>query len=61
MTVPLTLTKCEILHKTVVYTMTACTVDATNKLIKVATGFTSDVAAGDSIAITLSLLTNPIT
>jgi hypothetical protein len=41
--------------------MTGCTIDTLSRTIKVATGFTSVVAAGDSVAITIGTLANPVT
>jgi hypothetical protein len=55
------LTKCQIVYKTVTYTMTSCSLDVGNRVISISGGFTLAVAAGDSVAIVFGPVTNPIT
>lgn len=56
-----TLTKCQVLHNTVIYTLTGCSVDIANRVVTIATGFNSAVNAGDSVAITFGPVINPNT
>lgn len=56
-----TLAKCQVVYKSITYTMTGCSADIANRMITVSSGFNIAVSAGDSIAITFGLATNPNT
>jgi len=52
-----TFATCTVTHSTGTYTMTGCTSSGSDLFIT--TGFTPNVAAGDSISINIGLITNP--
>ncbi|CDW77580.1 UNKNOWN [Stylonychia lemnae] len=55
------ITTCNVIYSSVTYSMSGCTVDTTNKIISIPTGFTQAVAKGDSIKVQFGPITNPST
>ena len=55
------ITVCSILYNSVTTTLTGCSLDSTNSVIYITSGFNTAVNAGDSLAITFGMITNPNT
>ena len=55
------ITTCNVIYNSVTYAMSGCTLDTTNSLISIPTGFTQAVAKGDSIQVAFGPITNPST
>ena len=55
------ITVCSILYNSVTTTLTGCSLDPTNSVIYITSGFNTAVNAGDSLAITFGMITNPNT
>src|SRR5690349_21119390 len=58
-TVPSTLSTCQVIYNSQTYTMTSCLVNTSSRTIKISGGFATSVTAGASVKIQFSSVTNP--